>query len=246
MPGCRQRRHFQQTNDFTRGMVIGLRREGWSFRQIAADTHRDVSTVHRLWRRWLEQGNVARSRGSGAARVTSAREDWRICRQAVAAPQAPSTSILQHVQDTLDVPISTRTISRRLVESGLHSRCPLRTLALTPQRRRARLECCRARATWITEWRSVVFSDESRFCFFNDSQRIRAWCRRGERSNSAVTVERPTTRQRGIMVWSAIAYDSTSPLVRIQGTLNAQRYVQNVLRPVAIPYLQGLPNAIFQ
>ncbi|GFS71226.1 transposable element Tc1 transposase [Trichonephila clavipes] len=48
------------------------------------------------------------------------------------------------------------------------------------------------------------------------------------------------------MVWGAIAYDNTSPLVRIQGTLNAQRYVQNVLRPVAIPYLQGLPNAIFQ
>ncbi|GFX13843.1 transposable element Tc1 transposase [Trichonephila clavipes] len=48
------------------------------------------------------------------------------------------------------------------------------------------------------------------------------------------------------MVWGAIAYDSTSPLVRIQGTLNAQRYVQNVLRPVEIPYIQGLPNAIFQ
>ncbi|GFY28997.1 transposable element Tc1 transposase [Trichonephila clavipes] len=75
MQGCRQRRHFQQTDDFTRGMVIGLRREGWSFRQIAADTNQDVSTVHRLWRRWLAQGNVARSRGRGAARVTSARED---------------------------------------------------------------------------------------------------------------------------------------------------------------------------
>ncbi|GFV91073.1 transposable element Tc1 transposase [Trichonephila clavipes] len=48
------------------------------------------------------------------------------------------------------------------------------------------------------------------------------------------------------MVWGAIAYDSSSPLVRIQGTLNAQCYVQKVLRPVAIPYLQGLPNAIFQ
>ncbi|GFW42383.1 transposable element Tcb1 transposase [Trichonephila clavipes] len=132
-------------------MVIGLRREGWSFVQIAADTNRDVSTVHRLWRRWLEQGNVARSRGPGAARVTSAREDRRIHRQAVAAPQALSTSILQHVQDTLDVPISTRTVSRRLVVSGLHSRCPLRTLVLTPQRRRARLEWCRARTTWMTE-----------------------------------------------------------------------------------------------
>ncbi|GFW16506.1 HTH iclR-type domain-containing protein [Trichonephila clavipes] len=74
MPGCRQRKHFQQTDDFTRGMVIGLRREGWSFRQIAADTKRDASTMHRLWRRWLAQGNVTRLRGPGAARVTSPRK----------------------------------------------------------------------------------------------------------------------------------------------------------------------------
>ncbi|GFS80887.1 transposable element Tc1 transposase [Trichonephila clavipes] len=109
----------------------------------------------------------------------------------MAALQATFTFILHHVQDTLDVPISTRIVSRRLVESGLHSRHPLRTLALTPQRRRARLEWCRARVTWMTEWRNVVFSDESRF-FFNDSQCIRVWHRRGEKSNPAVTVERPT------------------------------------------------------
>ncbi|KFM71571.1 hypothetical protein X975_16085, partial [Stegodyphus mimosarum] len=28
--------------------------------------------------------------------------------------------------------------------------------------------------------------------------------------------------------------------------MRAQRYLDNVLRPVAISYLQGLPNAIFQ
>ncbi|GFX44013.1 transposable element Tcb1 transposase [Trichonephila clavipes] len=60
---------------------------------------------------------------------------------------------------------------------------------------------------------------------------MRVWRRRGERSNLAVSLERPTARQRGIMVWGAIAHDSTPRLVRIQGTLNAQRYVQNVLRP---------------
>ncbi|KFM68514.1 Transposable element Tcb1 transposase, partial [Stegodyphus mimosarum] len=55
-----------------------------------------------------------------------------------------------------------------------------------------------------------------------------------------------TARQWGIMVWGAIAYDSRSSLVRIQGTMTAQRYLDNVLRPVAIPYFQGLPNAICQ
>ncbi|UYV65482.1 hypothetical protein LAZ67_3004473 [Cordylochernes scorpioides] len=246
MPGHRKRRQFKQTDAFTRGMVIGLKRAGWSIRQIAADTHLGASTVHRLWRRWLEQGNVAIYRNAGATRVTSARVDRRILRQAVAAPQATCTAILQHVQDTLDHSISTRTISRRLVANGLHSCRPLRRLPLTPPNRRRRLEWCRARSTWMTEWHRVVFSDESRFCLSSDSRRVRVWRRRGERSNPAAIVERPTVRQRGIMVWGAIAYDSRSPLLRIQGTMTAQRYVDDVLRPVTLPYLQGVPNALYQ
>ncbi|UYV69075.1 hypothetical protein LAZ67_6002284 [Cordylochernes scorpioides] len=246
MPGHRKRRQFKQTDAFTRGMVIGLKRAGWSIPQIAADTHLGASTVHRLWRRWLEQGNVAIYRNVGATRVTSARVDRRILRQAVAAPQATCTAILQHVQDTLDHSISTRTISRRLVANGLHSCRPLRRLPLTPPNRRQRLEWCRARSTWMTEWHRVVFSDESRFCLSSDSRRVRVWRRRGERSNPAAIVERPTVRQRGIMVWGAIAYDSRSPLLRIQGTMTAQRYVDDVLRPVTLPYLQGVPNALYQ
>ncbi|UYV76119.1 K02A2.6-like [Cordylochernes scorpioides] len=229
MQGHRKRRQFKQTDAFTRGMVIELKRAGWSIRQIAADTHLGASTVHRLWRRWLEQGNVAIYRNVGATRVTSARVDRRILRQAVAAPQATCTAILQHVQDTLDHSISTRTISRRLVANGLHSCRLLRRLPLTPPNRRQRLEWCRARSTWMTEWHRVVFSDESRFCLSSDSRRVRVWRRRGERSNPAAIVERPTVRQRGIM-----------------GTMTAQRYVDDVLRPVTLSYLQGVPNALYQ
>ncbi|UYV65606.1 hypothetical protein LAZ67_3004832 [Cordylochernes scorpioides] len=172
MPGHRKRRQFKQTDAFTRGIVIGLKRADHS--------------------------------------------------------------------------ISTRTISRRLVANGLHSCRPLRRLPLTLPNRRQRLEWCRARSTWMTEWHRVVFSDESPFCLSSDSRRVRVWRRRGERSNPAAIVERPTVRQRGIMVWGAIAYDSRSPLLRIKGTMTAQRYVDDVLRPVTLPYLQGVPNALYQ
>ncbi|UYV74947.1 hypothetical protein LAZ67_12001877 [Cordylochernes scorpioides] len=148
--------------------------------------------------------------------------------------------------DPKPIPLQARTISRRLVANGLHSCRPLRRLPLTPPNRRQRLEWCRARSTWMTEWHRVVFSDESRFCLSSDSRRVRVWRRRGERSNPAAIVERPTVRQRGIMVWGAIAYDSRSPLLRIQGTMTAQRYVDDVLRPVTLPYLQGVPNALYQ
>ncbi|UYV75616.1 hypothetical protein LAZ67_13000750 [Cordylochernes scorpioides] len=98
----------------------------------------------------------------------------------------------------------------------------------------------------MMERQRVVFSDESRFFLSSNSRRVPVWRRRGERSNPAAIVERPTVRQRGIMVWGAIAYDSRSPLLRIQGTMTAQRYVDDVLRQVTLPYLQGVPNALYQ
>ncbi|GFU63835.1 transposable element Tcb1 transposase [Trichonephila clavipes] len=49
-----------------------------------------------------------------------------------------------------------------------------------------------------------------------------------------------------IMVWGGVGYHSRTPVVRIAGTLNSQRYISEVLGPVVLPYLQGLAIAIFQ
>ncbi|GFU05632.1 transposable element Tcb1 transposase [Trichonephila clavipes] len=48
------------------------------------------------------------------------------------------------------------------------------------------------------------------------------------------------------MVWGGIEYHSRTLLVRIDGTLNSQCYISEVLEPVVLPYLQGLATAIFQ
>ncbi|GFW69394.1 transposable element Tcb1 transposase [Trichonephila clavipes] len=49
-----------------------------------------------------------------------------------------------------------------------------------------------------------------------------------------------------IMVWGSIGYHSRTPVVRIAGTLNSQRYISEVLELVVLPYLQVLATAIFQ
>ena len=63
--------------------------------------------------------------------------------------------------------------------------------------------------------------------------------------NSCI-MHRHTGPAPGIMVWGGIGYYSRTPLVRIAGTLNSQRYISEVLEPVVLPYLQGSATAIFQ
>ncbi|GFT92512.1 transposable element Tcb2 transposase [Trichonephila clavipes] len=48
------------------------------------------------------------------------------------------------------------------------------------------------------------------------------------------------------MIWGAIAYDSRSTLIVMQGTLTAQRYVDDIFRPHVGSFINGLPQAIFQ
>ncbi|GFV67172.1 DDE_3 domain-containing protein [Trichonephila clavipes] len=55
-----------------------------------------------------------------------------------------------------------------------------------------------------------------------------------------------TARTVGVMVWGAIAYDSRPTLSVILGTLMVQRYDDDILRPHVGPFLNGLPEAIFQ
>ncbi|GFT58358.1 hypothetical protein TNCV_2118631 [Trichonephila clavipes] len=95
---------------------------------------------------------------------------------------------------------------------------------------------------WAAECNEAVFTGESRICLQDHDGRIRVWRHRGERMlNSCVMY--PHT---GIMVWGGIGYHSRTPLVRIASTLNSQRYNSEVLEPVVLPYVQGLPTAIFQ
>ncbi|GFV74169.1 transposable element Tcb1 transposase [Trichonephila clavipes] len=48
-----------------------------------------------------------------------------------------------------------------------------------------------------------------------------------------------------VMVWSAIAYNTRSPLVLICGTKTAQRYVHDIMQTQVLPPMQPLPRAIF-
>ncbi|GFY34823.1 transposable element Tc1 transposase [Trichonephila clavipes] len=106
---------------------------------------------------------------------------------------------------------------------------------------------CRPRATWsVTDWRRVIFSDESRFSLSADDHRTRVWRRTGQRSDPAFIVERHTAISQDVTVWGAISWDTRSSLVVLQGTLTARRYVDDILTPIVLPMLSSRPGAIYQ
>ncbi|GFX65317.1 transposable element Tcb2 transposase [Trichonephila clavipes] len=148
MPGKFARRHFSQLSEFERGLIIGMKPAGWSTRRVA--------------------GQVDRSE------KTTMREDRRIVRQAFVEP----TVIHSMIRADISVAIVPQTISSHLAEANVESKRPFRGLPLTPEHRQLRLQWCQARSMWnVTDWQKVVFSDESRFVFGTDDNRVREWRR---------------------------------------------------------------------
>ncbi|GFX85460.1 transposable element Tcb1 transposase [Trichonephila clavipes] len=247
MPLRRNRRQYEQLTDFDRGRIIGLREAGWSNRRIGRHLGRSDMVVARCWQQWITEGRVYRRGGSGRPRNTNDREDRAIRRVATSAPTTSLASIQRHLPPSRHPVPSRETIRRRLTEVGLRSRRPLRRLPLTPHHRQCRLDFCRPRATWsVTDWRRVIFSDESRFSLSADDHRTRVWRRTGQRSDPAFIVERHTAISQGVTVWGAISWDTRSSLVVLQGTLTARRYVDDILTPIVLPMLSSRPGAIYQ
>ncbi|GFU63773.1 hypothetical protein TNCV_3321701 [Trichonephila clavipes] len=68
----------------------------------------------------------------------------------------------------------------------------------------------------------------------------------GERCLPECVIERHSDLTPGVMVWGVISYYGRSNLLRIEGNLNSNRYVHEELNPEFVPFLYGIPGAIFQ
>ncbi|GBN42264.1 Transposable element Tc1 transposase, partial [Araneus ventricosus] len=128
----------------------------------------------------------------------------------------------------------------------LRARRPVACIPLTPNHCRSRREWCQARAHWRTEWRSVLFSDESRFYLGASDYRVLVRRRPGERLQPICLRHRHTGPTSGVTVWGAISYDSRSTLVVIRRTLTANLYVSLVIQPVVLPFMNSIQVGVFQ
>nr|CAH7769105.1 unnamed protein product [Callosobruchus chinensis] len=96
--------------------------------------------------------------------VSTRREDRYIAQLARRDRSVTVPVLRSQFQRTFNRVISTATIRRRVLASGVRCRRPFRVPLLTARHRTARLQWARAHQDWLLpQWRNVLFSDESRF-----------------------------------------------------------------------------------
>ncbi|VVC31897.1 Ribonuclease H-like domain,Winged helix-turn-helix DNA-binding domain,Homeobox domain-like,Paired [Cinara cedri] len=116
---------------------------------------------------------------------------------------------------------------------------------LTAQHRKERLHFAREHFNWtLDQWKTVLFSDETRVCLYSNDKRRKVYRRQGERFAQACTEETVEYGGGSCMFWGGISIDSKTELVcvsrtggaRVQGSLTSDRYITEILEEHVVPY----------
>ena len=127
----------------------------------------------------------------------------------------------------------------RQARQPIRQRRPYVGQVLTARHRAAGLQWAQWHFRWgRQQWARVLFSDESRFNLSHHDGRIRVFRRTGERFADNCLIERNRFGGGSVMVWGGIMGRRKTNLIVVQGNLNVQGYINQILQPEAVPFLQ--------
>ena len=203
------------------------------------------NTITRLHQHFQQTGGVAYRRRPGRPTVANRRTDRFITLMHLRRRFQTATSSARQYG------ISKQTMLRRLRQARqpirprrpLHGTSAYSTSSGCPFAVGA-FHCRRHFSGGRKQWAWVLFSNESRFNLSHHDSRIRAFRRRGERFADKCLIERDRFGGGNVMVWGGIMGRRKTNLIVVQGNLNAKGYINQILQPEAVPFLQRHRPAI--
>ncbi len=97
------------------------------------------------------------------------------------------------------------------------SRRPHRVPLLSAKNRKKSLQFALAHQNWtIEDWKTVAWSDESRFLLRHSDGRVGIWCKEHESMDSSCLVSTVQAAGGGVMVWGIFSWHTLGPLVLIE------------------------------
>jgi transposase len=135
-----------------------------------------------------------------------------------------SARLSAEIYGTFHVHLDPSTIADKRKRMGFHYQPPRHVQELKPHHIDARIAFCHKmleKPGWLPK---IHFSDESRFVLGDDKRWV--WYRRGEENESAVRASQKFPPS--VMIFGVIGPLYKSKLLFVQGTINTERYIQNL------------------
>jgi len=231
-----------------RNLAIDKANENMSYSEIADMLHLPKSTVGYIVKKWKNGKGVKDLPRSGAPKKTTAREDKLIIRKSTSDPNKDAVQICTEMSAEYGLKVSANTIRRRLDAAGLSARVPVKKPLIRTKNRRIRLNFAKEHESWTTsDWKKVLWSDESKFNLFGSDGR--RYIRRPKDARFEPRYQRPTMKHGGgcVQVWGSFHHGGVGPLVHIDGIMD-QKVYKDILEDHMLPFARSnMPRGwIFQ
>lgn len=227
----------KELTDFERGMIVGCHLGEMSVREISKQLNIPKSTIGNVLKKWKSTGDTAPKKRPGRPKILTDRNRRGLRRLVSSSRRRSLENICLEMRATIGRPVSASTTRRELHDMDFHGRAAAHKPFISRTNSHLRLAWAREHQNWTVEqWKSVLWSDESRYTLFQSDGRVWVWRMPGERLLPECVV--PTVKFGGgsIMVWGCFSWYGLGQLVIVHGYMNALSYL-DVLDNAACPSL---------
>jgi transposase len=213
-----------------RGRIIGMLEAGKKVGEVAQHLGIHRHTV-RNWKKRFDEENSLKDRPRcGAPRKTTEEQDQAIINEVTENPFTNATQITR----SLHLPVTDRTVRRKLHSAGIHHRVPSVKEKLTQGHRDKRLQFATEYAHRDMDfWSRVIFTDEKTFASHNHG-RLHCWRKNNTRYENINIYEEARSGHVTCNVWGWINFNIHGELTPINGRFTADQYIE-ILEEVFLP-----------
>lgn len=209
--------------DFERGEIAAFHKSGCSQRDIAQKLNRSNRAIFNE----LHKDERSEKMKTGRKRKLSDRDERHIV---LSASNKRTTS--RRIKHDLGLQVSTRTIRRVLEKTEYLTYSKMRRGPWSDERvKKHRLEWAQHCEETDQEWNTVIFSDEKKFNLDGPDGFNYYW---HDLRKDNIRFSKRHSGGGGIMFWGGIGALGSTPLVKVEGTLNSVKY-QSILKDNLIP-----------
>lgn len=213
-----------------RKIIIKLRNEGKTLREIGKIVGRTHSSIQRVINNYTSSKSVISKPRSGRPSKLTLREKRYVFKSIRLNPRLSASQIANDIRERFKKTLHEDTIRKILKKAGYHGRVARRKPHISAVNRQKRLDFANEYVNKPPQfWEKVLFSDESKFCIFGIKGRKLVWRKQGTAFDKQNLV--PTVKHGGggVMVWGCMAANGVGRLTFIDSTLDHMGYI-NILK----------------
>lgn len=206
---------------------------GESCRKISRNLGVGLGTVARM--RQEVNGNIPKPQ-IGRPIIVS-KQDKRILKREILSGRIDNAvQGQQYLKNHFDITISAQTVRNILQEEGLKACVKVKKPLMSKINMRKRLEFAIQYQHWsVEDWKSVIFSDETKINRIGSDGRVWGYKKKGCKTvNSRLTKNTLQAGGGNIMVWGCMCWYGVGDACNIEGRLNGEEYVTQILNPYVI------------